>query len=140
LFDDAVKAIQGGKKPDQSGDDYVKSILPLYWTNPKAAEAFKPAFEAMTISDEAMAGQKASKRFPFDLRDRLKTVKAPALIVVGADDFICSVESARTLHLALSNSKLLVIEECGHFPWMEQSQVFETRVPQFLAALGLGTL
>jgi pimeloyl-ACP methyl ester carboxylesterase len=31
----------------------------------------------------------------------------------------------------------LVIEESGHFPWMEQPDVFEKRVPEFLYALGL---
>jgi len=84
-----------------------------------------------------MAARAASKRFPFDLRDRLKTIKTPALIVVGDDDFICSVEAARRLHLALPNSKLLVIERCGHFPWMEQPAAFEAHVTEFLTALGL---
>ena len=40
------------------------------------------------------------------------------------------------MHLALPNSKLLLIEDSGHFPWMEQREVFELKVPEFLDALG----
>jgi len=138
-FDAAVKAMEMGKKPDQGMLDFLKSILPLYWSDPRAAEPFSAVVDAITVSDAAMAARDASKRFPFDLEDRLKTIQTPALIVVGEDDFICSVEAARRLHLALPNSKLLVIEESGHFPWMEQPAAFETHVTEFLTALGLRT-
>jgi proline iminopeptidase len=139
LFDSAVKAMEEGPKPGQRLTDYLKSIIPLYWSDPKAAEPFSAVIDELTASDEAMAARGASKRFPFDLRDRLRTVNAPALIVVGDDDFICSVEAARRLHLALPNSKLLVIEHSGHFPWMEQPAAFEAHVTEFLAAIGLRT-
>jgi pimeloyl-ACP methyl ester carboxylesterase len=39
------------------------------------------------------------------------------------------------MHLCLSNSKLLLIEDCGHFPWLEQAEEFETEARQFLEAL-----
>ena len=61
------------------------------------------------------------------------------LLLAGDDDFISSPEAATRLHLALPNSKLLLIEHCGHFPWMEQPKEFGARVPEFLAALGLPT-
>jgi pimeloyl-ACP methyl ester carboxylesterase len=32
-----------------------------------------------------------------------------------------------------------VIEQCGHFTWIEQPEVFNTRVPEFLAVLGVGS-
>ena len=139
LFPAAVKAMEAGKKPDQSLMDFLKSILPLYWSDPKAAEPFSAVVDAITVSDDAMAARDASHRFPFDLTDRLKTIKTPALVVAGDDDFICSIEAARRLHLAMPNSKLLVIENCGHFPWMEQPAVFDTQVTEFLKVLGLRT-
>ncbi len=77
-------------------------------------------------------------RFPpvlFDLRDPLKQVRAPALIVVGDDDFVCSPFAAKRLHLCLPNSKLLLIEGAGHFPWLEQPDVFFRDVPAFLQAI-----
>jgi hypothetical protein len=42
-----------------------------------------------------------------------------------------------TLHVWLERSKLLVPEKCGHFPWLEQAEVFEAQLPRFLKALGV---
>ena len=41
------------------------------------------------------------------------------------------------MHLNLPNSKLLVIEKCGHFPWLEQPKAFFEEVPAYLEALGV---
>lgn len=136
-FADAVKALDTPPKTDMEFAEYMKRALPMFWSDPKKIDAFKDDFAALTFSAKAGAGQVQSKRYGFDLRADLKKVTAPALIVVGDDDFICPPEAATRLHLALPNSKLLLIERCGHFPWLEQRSTFEERVPVFLAALGL---
>jgi hypothetical protein len=56
----------------------------------------------------------------------------PALIVVGDQDFVCSPQTARELHLALPRSKLLLLERTGHFPWLEQPVAFQTQTDRFL--------
>jgi proline iminopeptidase len=136
-YEDATKALQTNPQTDEQMAQMLKAALPLYWSDPAKAERFKDDFAAMSASAVAYAGVLESKRLGFDLRASLRNVTAPALIVVGDDDFVCSPESATILHLALPKSKLLVIEESGHFPWMEQPDVFEKRVPEFLYALGL---
>jgi pimeloyl-ACP methyl ester carboxylesterase len=89
------------------------------------------------MSVEAKRGQQASKRMSFDLTGRLRMVTAPALIVAGDKDAFCPPAAARELHVCLRNSKLLLIEDCGHFMWLEQSEEFNRQVPKFLDALGL---
>ena len=85
-----------------------------------------------------MEGKKASHRGDLsDIMAYYKNLTAPVLIVVGANDWICPLDMDTRLHLALPNSKLLVIEQCGHFTWLEQPEAFNTRVPEFLQALGL---
>jgi pimeloyl-ACP methyl ester carboxylesterase len=74
---------------------------------------------------------------PFDLTGQLKKVTAPALIVAGDKDAFCPPAAARELHLCLPNSKLLLVEDCGHFMWLEQADEFNAQVPKFLQALGL---
>jgi proline iminopeptidase len=115
----------------------LKASLPLYWADPARIEPYADDFSARLPSAHAAAASYASNRYPFDLRDGLGSVKAPTLIVVGVDDFVCPPEAATVLHQGLSHSKLLLIEDCGHFTWMEQPAVFEKRVPAFLHALGL---
>jgi proline iminopeptidase len=82
----------------------------------------------------ALQGQ--ARRFPFNFLSRLPEIKAPTLIVVGTDDFICSPRQAERLHLGIARSKLLVIEKAGHFPWLEQPESFYDGLRQFLPTLG----
>ena len=79
-----------------------------------------------------------SNRNKYDLRDELGKVDAPCVLVYGYDDFPVTPGAGLRLHLALSNSKLILIEDCGHFYWLEQPEVFDTLVPRALRALGLG--
>lgn len=136
-YDDAMKALASNPTSPKEFSMMLDSILPLYWADPSVAVRFEGDFAATTLSFEAMVGQTESQQFPFDFTAQLKGVKVPTLIVVGDDDFICSPAIARRIHLTLPNSKLLLIEKSGHFPWMEQPAVFEKQVPEFLVALGL---
>jgi proline iminopeptidase len=138
-YDEAAKAFED-ETPPASDEELARSLtasLPLYWSDPSKIEPFRDDFAAGLPSAHAAVASYESSRYPFDLRGQLKSVTAPTLIVVGDDDIVCSPESATALHLALPNSKLLLIEDCGHFPWMEQPEMFETKVPEFLQVLGL---
>lgn len=90
------------------------TALPFYWSDPSKIARFNDDFAATTFSADAASNQ--WRRFPFDLPLQLKKITPPALIIVGADDFICLPTCAKKMHLGLKNSKLLVIENCGHFP------------------------
>ncbi len=137
-FAEALKTHQAGPpKTDADMAAGMAKMLPAYWADPARIETFKEHFAATTMSVDAMNGQQASKRMPFDLTGELKKVTAPVLIVAGDKDAFCPPSAARNRHLAFPNSKLLLIEDCGHFMWMEQADVFHAQVPRFLAALGL---
>ena len=65
--------------------------------------------------------------FPtFDLRPDLRTIGAPTLVVTGESDFICGPVCARTIAGELSDARLVLIPEAGHFTYIEQPR----RVPQ----------
>jgi proline iminopeptidase len=134
-FQDAVTALSAYAETDAAMAENVRLFLPLYWADPSRIEKHRRDFEATSMSVDAATGQNASKRYPFDLRAQLTQVAAPALIVVGDDDFICSPAAARRIHLSLAYSKLLLIEDAGHFPWLEQAEAFNAQVPQFLASM-----
>jgi proline iminopeptidase len=139
-FAEALKTHQAGP-PNTDADMAagMAKMLPAYWADPAHIEKYKDHFAATTMSVAARKGQEESKRMPFDLKGELKKVTAPVLIVAGDKDAFCPPSAAREMHLRFSNSKLLIIDNCGHFMWMEQADVFNAQVPQFLAALGLQT-
>jgi pimeloyl-ACP methyl ester carboxylesterase len=71
--------------------------------------------------------------FPtLDLRDRLSTVEAPVLVVVGDDDFICGPVCAEAIVGALSDVRLMKIQDAGHFVYVEQPAAFRAALTGFL--------
>ena len=137
-FVEAEKSFRIRPESDAELKDRMAKGLPFFWTDASKAAAFSDVFAATTFSLEAWKGQGASGRGGrnYSMRACLEKVEAPALIVVGADDLVCSPVAAKHIHFCLKNSKLLVIEKAGHFPWMEQPKVFFTDVPAFLGMQG----
>ncbi|MCH2133493.1 MAG: alpha/beta fold hydrolase [Phycisphaerales bacterium] len=121
---------------DETFSDALTGILPLYFTDQAAAKRAAVQLRASHPSAHAQKARQASGReAPMDFRPRLAQVTAPALVITGEDDFICSPVAARELHLALPNSKLLILEDVGHFPWMERPDDFFIEVDRHLDAL-----
>lgn len=138
-FAEATKVYMSGWPPKTDAEMAagMQKLLPAYWANPARIEKHQEHFAATTMSVQATLGSRESKRMPFDLTAELKKVTAPALIVAGDKDIFCPPAAARELHLGLPASKLLLIEDSGHFMWLEQPDEFNAQVALFLKALGL---
>lgn len=54
----------------------------------------------------------------YDLLPRLRSLRIPALVITGADDFI-PVEIAERIAGALPEARLVTLEHCGHFAYLE---------------------
>lgn len=68
----------------------------------------------------------------FDVRSKLGSIKAPALIVVGRYDVITPVEDSEELHQGIKGSELAVFEKSGHNPPSDEPEAFQDRVSAFL--------
>jgi proline iminopeptidase len=137
-FAEAMKAQMTGAKTDDEFRSILSKTMPFYWSDPARFDKHKEHFAASTFSSEAERGGLESKRMPYDLGNQLKNVSAPALIVAGDADLLVPLASSARLHQGLPNSKLLLIEDCGHFPWLEQADAFHAQVPRFLEAMAPG--
>ena len=67
-----------------------------------------------------------------DYTDDLSNIKAPALIIVGREDPIRPVTDAEFMHERIANSRLEVIEDAAHMSNMEQPEVFNRILLEFL--------
>jgi proline iminopeptidase len=65
------------------------------------------------------------------LNERLILLHIPALIIQGDYDPL-PLSAAETNHRVLKGSQLVVLENCGHFPFLEQQEVFTKVVYDFL--------
>jgi proline iminopeptidase len=68
----------------------------------------------------------------YDLTGRLAQVQAPALVLHGRKDPI-PLESSRDVADALPNGRLVVIEDAGHVPYVEQPRILFDAIEAFLA-------
>ena len=71
----------------------------------------------------------------FDATERLKEIKAPALIVVGAEDRMTPVRHSRHLAAALPGATLKVIPNAGHMVMLEKPRETAAILAEFLAGI-----
>ncbi len=70
---------------------------------------------------------------PADLRDRLRAVEAPVLVVAGAQDALTVLAPVLAVADLFPHGRSAVVEDCGHFPWVEQPAAFRAAIDAFLA-------
>ncbi|MGV1792909.1 alpha/beta fold hydrolase [Rhizobium sp. A37_96] len=68
----------------------------------------------------------------YDLREALTNIAVPALILVGAHDWVCPPRASRAMNRLIANSKLVEFEHSGHFVFSEEPRKFHDVVAQFL--------
>ena len=68
----------------------------------------------------------------YDVRSRLSEIRVPTLILHGREDARVPLERAEELRRGIPGSKLMVLEDCGHWPHVEQRAEFVAAVKEFL--------
>lgn len=133
----AIGYFSGNSKPlasDAELSAFVAELLPLYLQSPEKNLALAReqllveqislyAFEAQNAADKA-AGR--------DQTALLDQVLAPTLVMAGRHDWICPVPVAERLHAGIGNARLVMFEESGHMPWIEEPNKFAAELIQFL--------
>jgi pimeloyl-ACP methyl ester carboxylesterase len=96
-----------------------------------------PEETLVDFSNREMASRLLWKPYMYNpsLPYYLAAVKTPTLVLWGRQDAIVPLECGELYNQALSNSKLAVIDQCGHTPQVEKPQEFLSEVTGFLAGL-----
>lgn len=68
---------------------------------------------------------------PFNILSDIEKIKCPTLIIHGNED-VMPLASAEHIHSAIPASRLVKIDECGHFPFVEQPETFFKAINDFL--------
>jgi pimeloyl-ACP methyl ester carboxylesterase len=126
----------------------------LYGLNPSTRDGMKQVaakvfynrlFQSDALIDAAMAARitagdgytitsiiESITRGEDFLDNRLKSIKQPTLVVWGRQDGLTPLADGEKFKKEIPNSKLLVIEECGHVPQFEKAAEFNAAVLKFL--------
>ena len=71
------------------------------------------------------------QKIGFDCVAELRTFPSPVLILQGKDDII-NKRIAQKAHTVFKNSKLVLMEKCGHYGWLDQPEIYFPEIRDFL--------
>ena len=118
---------------DESLEAFIAQVLPLYLHSPEKALPLAQEELSGPISSYAFASQfAADAAFPTDQTKSLGAIRAKVLIMVGRHDYICPVALSERLHEGIPESSLVIFEESGHLPWLEEPNAFFAELKRFL--------
>ena len=68
----------------------------------------------------------------FDVTSQLDKIKAPTLIICGAEDQMTPLKFSELLQAGIANSQLHVLDHAGHMVMLEQPDVVADLLKQFI--------
>jgi len=86
---------------------------------------------SVPVFDQMMRDLRATR---YDLRPQLKTFRGPVLVVQGRPDPIATADTLRAT-FAAARLEVELIDQVGHFPWLERPDVLFQRIDSFLRSL-----
>ena len=112
-----------------------QTMLPGYFYDPEKARAMIAGFRAESYHDDVGQLLAADEMAPgMDLRPALQRLSLPALVIAGRQDPMDPAMQYE-IHLALGKSRLVLLDRCGHFAWLEQPEGFYAAIREFLGAV-----
>ncbi len=114
---------------DESMKNTLKLIFPLYFYR------YQPAYAALladSIVCAACEGHQEKLLSMYNTLPHLHEIGCPTLILVGRHDFICPPSQAQLMHASIAQSRLVVFENSGHCPWIEEPELFMQTVKEWL--------
>ena len=112
----------------------LQALLPLYFRRPDPDVLAALGGGAVFSAVASAAGGRCMG--DYDLRADLGRIEAPALVLAGRHDFIMPPDvTAEPLAAGLPSAELVVFEDSGHFPYIEEQEAFLRVVRRWLASL-----
>ena len=104
---------------------------PFRKSNPAAVDAIRKLIVATPVAGYAGCCNAIPK---INLTARLKEIKCPILVIVGADDPGTPVAMAKDIHENAPGSKLVVLPQAAHLANLEQPAGFSRALADFLSS------
>ena len=83
----------------------------------------------------ASAFQDPNGPFNWDISDRLAEIRAPTLVISGAEDQVTPPDAGEQLALGIPGAEFLLVPDVGHFCQLERPDEFNATLRQFLAKI-----
>ena len=104
---------------------YFHKLIPYDFTR----GVYTAYFDAMS-KKQALASDSTG----VDIRGQLAGIKAPTLVIAGRHDLVTTPNQSSELASGLPQSRLVMMEHSGHFPFFEENYLFTEWVRRFMTA------
>jgi len=74
------------------------------------------------------------RKMNFDCKGKLRQFRKPVLILHGRQDIIAP-EIAETAHKVFRHSRLVMLDNCAHYGWLDQKTQYIAEIDRFMSAL-----
>lgn len=127
----AIELIDDFEKNPELMDRYMKIYFRTFFKNPTLSQNI-----VLGINKHWLANYKVTSNFiwkdlgKYDIHDQLINITASTLVMHG-DESVISIKGAEAITKLIPNSKLVILKDVGHFPYIEAPNTFSTVVREF---------
>lgn len=137
LFENAM----GSSFPKRGNYAYIEKKTQETFYNPAVAtkELIDEVYDIVNDRNKGIriiATAKSAVRH--NLADKLHQIRIPSLLIWGKQDTITPAFVGEKFHELLPDSRLYIIDKCGHAPMMELPEVFNRHLETFLQEVTAG--
>jgi proline iminopeptidase len=113
-------------------DRYFKIYFKPFFKDSSLSQQLSLGIDKNWISNFNVTNDKVWNNLGhYDIHNQLKNINAPTLIMHG-DFSVLSVDGAKEIERTIRNSKLVILKDVGHFPYIEAPKKFNSIVRDFL--------
>jgi proline iminopeptidase len=144
-FVDAKLALaeETSAKTDEEMTEIFRHEIPLYfadWTaRHREFEAYRDSIRFSVAPSKAVTDPSSPSQVGvapvFEVRDRLREIRVPTLVLSGTKDFVCSAKFGRMLHDGIPDSRLVLLSHSGHMGHVEEAKAFAGTIREYLDEL-----
>jgi 3-oxoadipate enol-lactonase len=122
---------------EQGPEAIMQGVIPLFFSQafiqgqPQKLEAFKEQFRNVDREGVYRATLATSRRR--DIREDIKSIRVPTLIIVGEQDLTEPVSEAETIQRQIAGSRLEKIAGAGHITSLEEPEKVTALIEKFLS-------
>jgi proline iminopeptidase len=128
-YERAIAIMTSPDRASRTIKEVIAATGGFYFYRPELAEA---VFSTMDVNDEVLKYTQQAGFQSKNLLPELPRISVPTLLIVGEDDYICDpISQSQRIHEAIASSTLVLIEESGHMPWIEQPTAFAAACEQW---------
>lgn len=121
----------GDLKDDEEYARWWDTVLPLYFHN--FDKETGKAFNDRIVHSLEVSNYMFKHEIPkYDVRPQLEKITAKTLVMAGRYDWVTPVTQSEEIHRLIPQSNLVVFENSGHMPFIEEQGEFVRTVREFM--------